>query len=341
MHINTIVVILLLFFSHSLSAESVGMVTGSQTGTYIQFGNDIATVSKDSGVNVKVKPSKGSVDNIKRMASSENAAFAIVQSDVLGYLSKSSNPTFQNYAQRLRLVYPFYHEEVHLFARKDIQTLQDLQGKTIVVGPKSSGSNMTAWNILRIADIKPAKRVNTSIDKGIGMVLRGDADAVFVVAGKPRKGFTNLFSTPKKAVKTLLQQVHFVPLDDPALLAEYKASTLSSEDYSFIENSLPTVAVKALLVSFDFSSKKSPYYKQRCRQLFTISQSIRKNIATLRKNHHKKWQQVDLEGDMSGWPIDKCSHASQSNITKSKNNAGASSLDDDIGCTLNPEECAR
>jgi hypothetical protein len=211
----------------------------------------------------------------------------------------------------------------------------------VVVGPKSSGSNMTAWNILRIADIKPAKRVNTSIDKGIGMVLRGDADAVFVVAGKPRKGFANLFSTPKEGVKMLLKQVHFVPLDDQALLAEYKASTLSSEDYSFIENSLPTIAIKALLVSFDFSAKKSSYYKQRCRQLFTISQSIRQNIVTLRQNHHKKWQQVDLEGDMSGWPIDKCSHASRSSFSQPKNNTSTSSIADDIGCTFTPEKCAR
>jgi TRAP transporter TAXI family solute receptor len=260
--------------TNTLAAESVGMVTGSTTGTYIQFGKDIAAISKKSGVTIIVKPSKGSVDNIRRMSSSENAAFAIVQSDVLGYLSKSNNAKFRSYAKRLRLIYPFYNEEVHLLARKTIKTLEDLQGKTIAVGPKSSGTNMTAWNILKIAQIKPAKRLNISVDEGISRVLQGEVDAAFVVAGKPRKGFSNLFSTPKESVKTLLQQVHFVALDDSALLAEYVRSDLSHQDYDLIEKTVPTIAVKALLVTYDFSSGSSAYYKKRCHQLATIGQSF-------------------------------------------------------------------
>jgi TRAP-type uncharacterized transport system substrate-binding protein len=60
------------------------MVTGSKTGTYIQFGNDIAGVAKTVGLDILVKDSQGSIDNIKRINSKENATFGIVQSDVLG-----------------------------------------------------------------------------------------------------------------------------------------------------------------------------------------------------------------------------------------------------------------
>jgi TRAP transporter TAXI family solute receptor len=334
--------ILLLILTTNLYAEStpVGMVTGSKTGTYIQFGKDIAAISQSSDIKILVKTSKGSIDNIRRMSSAENAAFAIVQSDVLGYLSKSSDPVFRRYAKRLRLIYPFYNEEVHLFARKEIKTLDDLQGKTVVVGPKSSGTNMTAWNILKMTHIEPAKRLNVGVDEGITMVLRGDADAVFVVAGKPRKGFSNLFSTPKQSVKSLLQQVHFVPLNDKALLAEYEYSDLTTQDYPFIQNSIPTVAVKALLVTYDFSSGNSGYYKKRCRQMRSIAATIRKNIDKLRQNHHKKWQQVDLNGDMGGWPMDKCSHNRAANQSQS-NRGGKTdkpSIDNDIACSLN-ETC--
>jgi TRAP transporter TAXI family solute receptor len=324
---------LLLLSANTLCAnESVGMVTGSSTGTYIQFGKDIASVSQQSGVTLLVKSSKGSLDNIRRMSSSENAAFAIVQSDVLGYLSKNSDVNFRRYAKRLRLIYPFYDEEVHLFARKEIQTLRDLAGKTIVVGPKSSGSNMTAWNILKIAKIKPAKKLNVSIDDGISMVLRGDADAVFVVAGKPRKGFTNLFSTTNSGVKQLLQQVHFVPLNDKALLEEYVSSDLSSQEYSIIDQSIATIAVKALLVTYDFSSEHSAYFKKRCQQIRTISNAIRQNIGILRQQHHKKWLQVDLDGDMESWQIDNCSHAILQ--PPSSNKAKQKTIDEDIACSL-------
>lgn len=217
---NTILGLVLLLIVISVQAEPIGMVTGSTNGTYIKFGNDIAEISSKYGLEVEAKPSKGSIDNIKRMSSVENAAFAIVQSDVLGYLSKSKNPKFRVYAKRLRLIYPFYNEEVHLFARKNIQILDDLQGKKVVVGPKSSGTNMTAWNILNMVGVTPSKRLNDSVDDGIKMVLQGTADAVFIVAGKPRKGFTNLFATPRESVRQLLQQVHFVPLNDKSLLAE-------------------------------------------------------------------------------------------------------------------------
>ena len=336
MRIKIIVFTLLLLLTNNLTAE-IGIVTGSKIGTYIQFGKDIAIVSHNLGVKVKVKTSKGSIDNIRRMSSTENAAFAIVQSDVLGFLSKSSDPLFRSYAKRLRLIYPFYNEEVHLFARKEIQSINDLQGKTVIVGPKSSGTNMTAWNILNTVNIEPAKRLNESVDDGIAMVLNGTADAVFVVAGKPRKGFSNLFDTPKNSVKELLQQVHFVPLDDKALLAEYENSNLSHQDYAFIQGSIPTIAVKALLVSYDFSSGSSTYFKQRCRQLRKVSQAIRQNIGILRKDHHKKWNQVDLNGDMGGWPVDKCSHSSQPAPRNSSNTGTTNkpSILIDIKCSLN------
>ncbi len=327
--------LLLFFISFHLAAEPIGMVTGSKTGTYLQFGKDIATISKKVGETILVSPSKGSIDNIRRMMSRENAAFAIVQSDVLGYLSKSSNPKFRQAAKRLRLIFPFYNEEVHLFARKEIQSIQDLQGKIVVVGPKSSGTNMTAWNILKMTGIKPAKRLHIPINEGIKKVLTNKADAVFVVAGKPRPGFSNLFNTPKQSVQTMLENVHFVPLDDSALLTEYERSDLNNQDYSFIQNSVPTVAVKALLVSFDFSSGKTPYYQQRCRQLNTIANAIRNNIGTLRQKHHKKWNQVDLNGDMGGWAIDKCSHSRGIRSNNHPAKIQGSTIDHDIECSFN------
>lgn len=338
MHLYFLVFLFLFPFSLPLFAEPIGMVTGSKTGTYLQFGKDIAVVSKKSGINVLVNPSKGSIDNIKRMMSRENAAFAIVQSDVLGYLSKSKNPKFRQVAKRLRLIFPFYNEEVHLFARKEIQSIHDLQGKTVVVGPKSSGTNMTAWNILKMTGVKPAKRLNISINEGIKWVLKNKADAVFVVAGKPRPGFRNLFNTPKESVKTMLQSVHFVPLNDPVLLAEYERSNLTHQDYAFIQNNVPTVTVKALLVSFDFSSGRTSYYQQRCQQLNTIATAIRQNIGTLRQKHHKKWNEVNLNGDMGGWTIDKCTHSQQNDSRGRPASSDGATIDHDIECSFN-ESC--
>ena len=107
-------------------AEALGMVTGSKTGTYIRFGQDIAGAAKQLGLEIEIKESEGSIDNIRRLTSAENAAFAIVQSDVMGYLSRSEEPQMRRIASQLRLIFPFYNEEIHLLARQDIQRFEDL-----------------------------------------------------------------------------------------------------------------------------------------------------------------------------------------------------------------------
>ena len=175
-------------------AQGIGMVTGSDSGTYIQFGRDIANVARNKGVSIIVKESEGSLANIRRMMSNENARLGIVQSDVLGFLTTSDDVNMRSISSRIRLVFPFYNEEVHLFARKDIQKLSDLNGKRVVVGTKGSGNWLTANNILRLANIRPGESLEMPPSTAISAVLTGRADAMFYVAGKPVTVFTRIRS---------------------------------------------------------------------------------------------------------------------------------------------------
>jgi TRAP transporter TAXI family solute receptor len=291
-------------------AKQIGMVTGSRTGTYIQFGNDIAGVAKTVGLDILVKDSQGSIDNIRRINSKENATFGIVQSDVLGFLSRSESPDMRQVAGRLRLIFPFYNEEVHLFANKSIQTFNDLEGKRVVVGEQGSGNWLTATNLLQIAGVKPAETINLPPLQGVTAVLKGEADAMFYVAGKPVSLFTkvgNLITKPEFAA--MLANVHFVPLDDPRMLREYQVAQIGTADYEWLNGSVPTIAVKAVLMSFDFSGKQSPYFVQRCQQLAKLGQAIRANISQLRQTGHPKWKEVNLDEKVGLWPLDSCSRS--------------------------------
>jgi uncharacterized protein len=96
-----------LLYAPQAKADSIGMVTGSTTGTYFQFGQDIAKLAPTAGLEIFVKESEGSIDNIRRLSSRENGAWGIVQSDVLGFLSRSEDPEARRIAERLRLVFPF------------------------------------------------------------------------------------------------------------------------------------------------------------------------------------------------------------------------------------------
>jgi uncharacterized protein len=297
-----------LLFVSPLAADSIGMVTGSKTGTYIQFGHDIARVAQGVGLDILVKESEGSIDNIRRLVSAENAALSIVQSDVLGFLSRSADPQVRHIAGRLRLIFPFYNEEVHLFARTDIRRFEDLAGRRVVVGTQGSGNWLTSNNLLRMVNVKPAERIELPPPEGVSAVLTGQADAMFYVVGKPAKLFTAMLDLQKDPrYAQLAKDIHLVPLTHDAMVREYGASSIGPNDYAWLSENVATVAVKAVLISFDFSTRKNPYYRQRCEELGKLGQTIRGNFAELQRTGHPKWREVDLDQEIGIWKRDTCS----------------------------------
>jgi TRAP transporter TAXI family solute receptor len=306
----TILVLLSGFLSVPLSqADRVGIVTGSSAGTYIQFGYDIARVGRKAGLDIWVRESKGSVDNISKLVDrKENAAFAIVQSDVLQFLKKAEDPEMRRFARKLRLVFPFYNEEVHLLARKEIRSFEDLDGKRVILGLKGSGNRLTSRVLLGLFNIRPSEDIQVPPAKGVATVLAGEADAVFYVAGKPVKLFTKLGELRRDPRRRhLLEGVHFVPLHHEKMRRLYVASTIGPRDYKWLERAVPTIAVKAVLICYDFSSRRSPYFDIRCEQLSKLGRVVRENFDELKRNGHPKWKEVDLDKEIGLWKRDSCS----------------------------------
>ncbi|GBC63059.1 C4-dicarboxylate ABC transporter substrate-bindi ng protein [Desulfonema ishimotonii] len=295
------------------TAMSMGMVTGSRNGTYFQFGKEIAEEAKKAGLDIVVKESRGSLDNILRLDSSENAAFAIVQSDVFGFLKRSSHKTeIKKTLDNLSVIFPFYNEEVHLFAKKEIKRFEDLEGKRIAIGIEGSGNFITSTNLLKIMNIKAGREyTNMKPAEAVEAIFLDKIDAMFYVAGKPVKLFNNLKELKKEPqYAPLLDNVHFVPLNHPDMLkgGEYVASEIT---YSWIKEKIPTIAVKAILVGYDFSKKRTPYYRMRCKQLAELVKIIRHDYEYLRSEGHPKWKEVNLNEEINVWKLDPCSRDCQ------------------------------
>ncbi len=295
-----------------IADDGIGMVTGSIKGTYYQFGLDMAKYAEQKDLKLLIKDSAGSLANIERINSKENAAFGIVQADVLSFLNQ--DPQLQTVAQRLRVIFPFYLEEVHVLARNDIKKLNDLDGKRVSIGMNGSGVWLTAKNIFRILGIHAASEEHLGTDEAIQKVLTGELDAMFYVAGKPTKAFeplAKIAASGRPEMAQLLDQVHFVPITEPEIFAEtYDQSGvfLGPEDYPWMKEKVPTAAVRAVLVSFDFSSRQNSYYTLRCSQLAKLGRAIRDNLQELQNGGgHPKWNEVDLEQTVPGWQRDKCS----------------------------------
>ena len=286
------------------AAEPLTMVTGPKTGTYYAIGQDIAKVLAGDGMEISIRESEGSIDNIKRMSEAQSAMLGMMQSDVLGFLSRSQTPESLRMAARLRMVLPLHEEEVHVLARRSIENWQGLQGKRVAIGEEASGNMLTAINLFALSEVEPAEMKKMPPAEAVVAVLKGELDAVVFVGGKPVrlfKNLENLTNSQNQKFAGLLGQVHFLPLDSARLLEEYRPATITPQDYSFLSSPVPTVAVQAVLVSFDVSASKD-----RCKQLGAFVAALREKLPELKNKGHSKWKEVDFDASGGLWKKDAC-----------------------------------
>lgn len=292
--------------------KPTSLLTGGVTGTYVTFGNNIAEVANKKPYNHKVDvlPSHGSIDNIKRITSSNGAIpLGIVQSDILGFLSRSTNDNTRAIASRLSLIFPFYEEEVHILARKPIKGLSGLTGMRVVVGLEGSGNMLTAMNIMALSGVQPSEIIHAAPAEGVVSVLSDEADALIFVGGKPVTLFTNLadLKTAHKGKNAhLLDAIHFVPVDDQRVFSEYSPTRINAGDYPFVDNAVLTAKVNAVLVSYEPPELKGAAREAYCKPLQQISRAIVHHMEYLRDSAHPKWKEVNLYADLNIWPRNSC-----------------------------------
>ena len=292
-------------------SDRIVMVTESPTSTSFRFGLDVIRVGRDVGLDMELQQSEGGIDTIERLLGSESPAVGMVPSDMPGIMSQSPDAEMNRLAEQLHLLFPLYHEEVHLFARKDIQRVEDLDGKRVIVGVQGSRTWLTAQHLLRKLKVQPGERISgISPLKSIVAVLRGAADAMFYIGDKPALPFMrirNLLGDDRYA--SLLQDVNFVPLNPEQAGQEYMASTLGPQDYTWVKTTVPTLAVQMVLASFDASRPASQPDDQYCGQLVNLTQAVRDNFSTLQRSGHSKWQEVDLDNRLAAWKYHSCTQS--------------------------------
>src|SRR5256712_1829451 len=123
----------------------MGLITGGDKGTYYQFGLDLQKLVKRAGINLTVYPSKGSIENIYAVYERPGVPLGIVQSDVLAFVSRvQSDPVLQRIAKKTKMVFPLYNEEVHLLARGNVASFDDLADRRVAIGREGSGNYLTS-----------------------------------------------------------------------------------------------------------------------------------------------------------------------------------------------------
>ena len=279
------------------------IMTGGPQGTYIQIGRDIAALGQSCGLKLNVVESAGSLENFVGVRNRRNTQFGIVQSDVLEYLKtfEAGDAEVQQAVRGVRIMFPLYNEEIHVLAKKEIATMKDLAGKRVAIGKKDSGTFLTASLIMDILQISGAERLPDNPDQALPKLLSGEIDAFFYVAGAPASLFAN--SEIDKA------KFHLVPITEAPLLATYTPSRIEAGTYAFQDTPVDLIAVKAVMMTFDYDAKRNAYHRESCKSVSDFSSLVIGNLEKLRETGHPKWKTVDLTALPPGWQVGVCVNA--------------------------------
>ena len=273
------------------------IVTASERGTYIQIGRDLAKfVAPAASIELEVLPSAGSAENVQRLRFEPGVKFALVQSDVYQAfldLAAAGNAEAGEMIRPLRVIMPLYNEEIYFIARSDspLNFVHEIKDAKINVGPLRSGTAMSATTIYRQLFGATLPDANASFlsneDALLKLVSDSGLDVVVVVAGQPAKLLVDMKPEARQLVKLLKFDANHASSRE--VLNTYFAATVRASSYpNLLKEDLPSVAVKAFLVTYDYNLGST------VNSLTRFARSLCQNFAALQSQGHPKWREVDL-----------------------------------------------
>jgi TRAP-type uncharacterized transport system substrate-binding protein len=270
--------------------ESIGVISGSPDGTYLYVANDMARVLNDK---LRVLPivGTGAARNIIDVRYVEGIHIGLTQSGILNHL-RSNNKLMEQSENKIVYIAKLFNEEVHLIARNDIASIDQLRGKTVNIDAEGSGTSYTMREIFRALKIKVDKEVHISQTEAIEKIRNGEIDATALIAGKPVRSMSWL--TPADGLHLLA-----VPFSQ-SLAADYQTASLTHVDYpGLIPEGSPVETVTGSAVLFTFNWKTGG---DRYKQIEKFIDAFFSNIDDFKKPpYHPKWREVNPAATLRGW----------------------------------------
>jgi hypothetical protein len=273
-----------------MNAWTIGLASGLLEGAPLRFTAEIARALND-GDEMRVIPmvTRGVGDNLKDLLYLRGVDAAIIYGDSLSELS--GQPEVQRKVNYIASLFP---AELHVLARPDIRTLQDLNGKTVNFNTKGTPAAYTGPIIFDKLNIKAKYTFNPHPVVAREMMSgKGDCAAVVLLSSKPLDAF---------AAKKWPAGFHFLPVPYSIRLGQYYLpSALKDTDYPNLiakGEQVPTLAVPAVLAAFDWPRGSDRYRRM---ERFVQYLFARLTILQTQPGYHPKWKDVNLAAKVPGW----------------------------------------
>ena len=235
-----------------LNAGTVTVITAPIGGPMSIMGSDMASVL-DDGDKLRVLPilGKGSVQNLVDILRLKNIDMGFVTSDALEFAKTEYN--IPDIPKRVRYITRLFHNDIHIVARQEIRSLQDLQGKKIFA--ERSIGLPAARIIFRRMGIQADIDAQTDPDGGLQRLLGGERDAWIASVSKGAPVIKNIKNEAGKF--HLLEIPYAKPLQDI-----YLPSSFSYEEYPNLvakDTKVYALAVPTVLMVYNWPPESERY----------------------------------------------------------------------------------
>jgi len=165
--------------------DTIRMATGADGGAYQAFGRRYADILARDGITVELIETAGSVDNLQLLDAGD--------ADI-GFVQSGLSELFQTSA--VNALGTLYREPLWLFIRGELSPADtgDLVGRRLIVGESGSGTRAVVVALLAANSVsgENAAFLDLGGDDAEQALLRGDADAAFLVGAPESRNIANL-----------------------------------------------------------------------------------------------------------------------------------------------------
>lgn len=236
--------------------QRLRMGVAGEGGVYYELGQAYAARAEDVG-SIQVKTTAGSAANL-RLLSGDYLQLAIAQADLVQEAYQHTG-IFRDEEEGsgFGAVAALYTEACQVVVRADsgIESVEQLQGRTVSIGAEDSGTEQNALQILAAYGLneKLVSTVNLNYEDAAAQLKAGKIDGLFITAGAPSPVLTQLAEECElrwlNVDGTAAQRL-------TAAYSAYSAVTLPADTYPGQTEEVRTVGVKAVLLAADRLSAK-------------------------------------------------------------------------------------
>lgn len=227
------------------------MGTGSQGGTYFPLGGEMANVWNNNidNVNVTSTESGASVENLAKISSGNfdlGMSVNLPAVDAYNGTGEFEGAKVENFA----FIGHIYPEVMQIVTREatGVETIADLKGKKVAIGPPGSGTQAAAKLILEAYGLSDGDY--EAYQEGFGdaraKLQDGTIDASFGLLGLPNSGIDELQASTKdvKILEVTGDALTYIEEN-----SGYSGLTISAGTYEWLDQDVQTISAFAILVA--------------------------------------------------------------------------------------------